>query len=392
MQTVMSVFGVEPFRIGGTETFARELSLQLGRRGWHSVLCFQSDPPEDVRRFLELENVSFEISPDSPKLSWRAVKDFVRILRRHRPEIVHLHFTGFLGLYPWLARLNSVKKVFLTDHTSRPSGYVARQAPLWKRMMARAINRPLTKVICVSRYGYQCLTKLDLLASERCELIYNGVALYRVQPDLGRAAEFRLRYSIPDDRAVVLQVSWIIPEKGIPDLLRAASLVIPKNQNVQFVFVGEGAYREQYMRDAETMGLGNHVTWTGLVQDPFGEGVYDVADIVCQVSNWEEVFGWMIAEGMAYGKPIVATKVGGIPELIADEESGFLVDRGDVEAIAKKILRLLCNNELRERMGRVGREAVASTFNLELNIAKLINAYNLTRQKSNVSSGKEGNK
>ncbi len=392
MQTVMSVFGVEPFRIGGTETFARELSLQLGRRGWHSVLCFQSEPPEDVRRFLELENVSFEISPDSPKLSWRAVKDFVRILRRHRPEIVHLHFTGFLGLYPWLARLNSVKKVFFTDHTSRPSGYVARQAPLWKRMIARAINRPLTKVICVSRYGYQCLTKLDLLASERCELIYNGVALYRVQPDLGRAAEFRLRYSIPDDRAVVLQVSWIIPEKGIPDLLRAASLVIPKNQNVQFVFVGEGAYREQYMRYAETMGLGNHVTWTGLVQDPFGEGVYDVADIVCQVSNWEEVFGWMIAEGMAYGKPIVATKVGGIPELIADEESGFLVDRGDVEAIAKKILRLLCNNELRERMGRVGREAVASTFNLELNIAKLINAYNLTRQKSNVSSGKEGNK
>src|SRR6185312_5389114 len=121
MPTVMSVFGVEPFRIGGTETFARELSSQLALHGWRSVLCFQSEPPEKVRNFLERENVTLEVLPDSPNFSWKALRDFVRVLRRYRPEIVHLHFTGFLGLYPWLARVYSVGKVFLTDHTSRPT-------------------------------------------------------------------------------------------------------------------------------------------------------------------------------------------------------------------------------------------------------------------------------
>lgn len=377
MPTVMSVFGVEPFRIGGTETFARELSSQLAERGWGSVLCFQSEPPEEVRRFLTSENVKIEVLADSTDASLKASCDFLRLVSRYRPKIVHLHFTGFLGLYPWLAKLSSVRKVFFTDHSSRPAGYVANQAPLWKRFLARVINLPLTKVICVSRYGYSCLTKLNLLPTKRHELIYNGVDLARVQPDVDRAIGFRRRYGIPDDRIVVLQVSWIIPEKGIPDLLKVASLVIRHNQKVQFVLVGEGSYREQYMEDAVIMGIGKHVTWTGLVQDPFGEGVYDAADIVCQVSNWEEVFGWMIAEGMAYGKPIIATRVGGIPELIAHEESGFLAERGDVETIAEQVLKLADSSELRQQMGQVGRAAVTERFNLKSNVAKLIESYGL---------------
>lgn len=269
MPTVMSVFGLEPFRIGGIETFARELSSQLADKEWQSVLCFQSGPPEEVGRFLKRDNVVLEVLPDSQILSLKACKDFNRLVRRYRPELVHIHFTGFLGPYPWLARLNSVRKVFLTDHHSRPSGYVARRAPLWKRRVARAINLPLTKVICVSRYSHQCLTALDLLSSERFELVYNAVDLSRVQHDSRRADEFRGRYSIPNDRTVVVQVSWIIPEKGVPDLLKAANLVISRNPNVQFVLVGEGAYRRQYMKEAEAMGLADHITWTGIGRGPF---------------------------------------------------------------------------------------------------------------------------
>ncbi|HXM36739.1 MAG TPA: glycosyltransferase family 4 protein, partial [Pyrinomonadaceae bacterium] len=211
---------------------------------------------------------------------------------------------------------------------------------------------------------------------ERYELIYNGVDLSRVSPDPRLAAEFRRRYSISADRTVVLQVSWIIPEKGIPELLKVASLVLSKTDKVQFVLVGEGAYRNQYMKDAEGLGLGDHVTWTGMIEDPFGEGVYDAADIVCQVSNWEEVFGWMIAEAMAYQKPIVATRVGGIPELVSDE-SGFLVERGDLAATAEKILLLLEQPQLRQQMGQAGRQITDEKFALKRNVAQLIRSYDL---------------
>jgi glycosyltransferase involved in cell wall biosynthesis len=376
--TVVSVFGVEPIRIGGTETFARELSSQLHQHGWKSVLCFLSEPREEVESFLNLPNISLEVLKDSIDLSWKATRGLGGILRRYRPEILHLHFTGFLGIYPWVGRAFCARKVFFTDQTSRPAGYVPHRAAFWKRGLVRAINLPLTKVTCVSDYGYRCMTSLGVLPDDRYEMIYNSVDLSRVTPRSERAAEFRRRYSIPEDRTVVVQVSWIIPEKGILDLLSAARLVLQQNDKVQFVFVGEGAFREQYAKDALAMGLGDHVTWTGLVQDPFGEGVYDAADIVCQVSNWEEVFGWVIAEAMAYGKPIVGTRVGGIPELVKDQESGFVVDRGDSAAMADRILRLVQHPGLRERMGQIGAAAAAANFDLRVNVSRLVELYGIT--------------
>jgi glycosyltransferase involved in cell wall biosynthesis len=377
MSAVVSVFGVKPFRIGGTETFARELSAQLGQKSWHSVLCFLTEPTAEVREFLALPNVSLAVLPNATDLNWPALKNLARILRTHRPEILHLHYTGFLGLYPWLARLRGVERVFFTDHSSRPAGYEPVRAPVWKRTLARVINQPLTKVISVSNYGYECLTELDLLPRARYELVYNAVDLKRVAPDPQRALAFRREYAIPEERAVVVQVSWIIPEKGIADLLAAAQLVLAQTKHVQFVLVGEGAYREQYMREATELGLGDHVTWTGLVPDPFGVGVYDVADIVCQVSRWEEVFGWMIAEAMAYSKPVVATRVGGIPELIEDGATGFLVARGDTKAMAEKILLLLGDRALRTQMGRTGCQTANTKFNLQQNVAQLLKLYGI---------------
>ena len=378
MPTLVSVFGVEPRRIGGTETFARELSVQLGERGWQSVLCFLSAPTEEVRRFLDLPNTSLGVYATTKDSSFQTGRSLATIARGHRPEILHLHFTGFLNIYSWIARLQSVKKVFFTDHHSRSVGYVPARAPFWKRSAARFINRPLTKVISVSNYGYDCMTAFDLLPRDRFEMIYNGVDLSRVKADPQRALDFRRRYGIPAERAIVTQVSWIIPEKGITDFLETARLVTQQNRNVQFVLVGDGADREQYMKDAAAMGIEDRVTWTGMVEDPFGEGVFAAADIVCQFSRWEEVFGWMIAEAMAHGKAVVATRVGGIPELITDGVTGRLVERGDTAVMSERILKLLADPALRTRMGDAGRETVLEKFDLRKNVAQLISSYGIS--------------
>lgn len=378
MSTLLSVFGVKPLRIGGTETFARELSLQLSELGWKSVLCFLSEPTPEVRRFLDLPNISFEVLENSTNGNWDARRNLMRIIGTHSPEKLHLHFVSFLNSYSWLARARSVKQVFFTDHHSRPAGYVQARAPFWKRNAARVINRPLTKVICVSRYGYECMTSFDLLPQNRFEMIYNGVDLSRVKTDPQLASNFRRRFSIPDNRAIVTQVSWMIPEKGIADLLLAARLVLAQNRKVQFVLVGDGANREQYISDAAAMGIADHVTWTGMVADPFGEGVFAAADIVCQFSRWEEVFGWMIAEAMAHRKPVIATRVGGIPELIDDGVSGHLVNRSDAMAMSKRILELLNDSDLRQRMGVAGRAIVAERFDLRKNVAQLVEAYGIS--------------
>jgi L-malate glycosyltransferase len=378
MPTLVSIFGVEPRRIGGTETFARELSLQLGERGWKSVLCFLSEPTDEVRRFLDLPNISLDVYARTADGSVTTGKNLATIARGYRPEIMHLHYVGFINLYAWIARLQSVKKIFFTDHHSRPSGYTATRAAFWKRCLARFINGPLTRVICVSNYGHHCMASFGLLPKDRFQMIYNGVDLSRVKSDPKRTQAFRRRHSIPDHRAIVTQVSWIIPEKGIIDFLETAQLVIRQNRDVQFVVVGEGSFRKEYMKLAAEMGIADRVTWTGMVEDPFGEGVFEAADVVCQFSRWEEVFGWMIAEAMAHGKPVVATRVGGIPELITDGQSGFLVERGDTAAMSARILQLLADRDTQRRMGEAGRNTVDAKFDLRKNVSQLLGSYGIT--------------
>jgi glycosyltransferase involved in cell wall biosynthesis len=375
--TLLSVFGVKPLRIGGTETFARELSRQLSDRGWQSVLCFLSEPTAEVKQFLDLPNISFEVLENSTNGNREARRNLARIISRHRPEILHLHYVSFLNLYSWSARLRSVRQVFFTDHHSRPAEYVASRASLWKRALARLINYPVSKVICVSNYGYECMTSVNLLPRDRFEMIYNGVDFSRVKTDPLLAKGFRERYAIPDNRAIVTQVSWIIPEKGIADFIETARLVLQQNRNVQFVLVGDGVDRQQYETKAKELGFGNHLTWTGMIDDPFGEGVFLAADIVCQFSRWEEVFGWMIAEGMAHEKPVVATRVGGIPEVVTDCVTGFLVDRGDTQAMSERVLELLSDSGLRRSMGASGRATADAKFDLSRNVSRLIESYGL---------------
>lgn len=374
---VFSVFGTDPFRIGGNEAFARELSRQLGELGWESTLCFLAPPPEPVRRFLELPNVSLEVLEDSWKLRWRPARDLARILRRHKPQILHLHFTGFLGPYPWTARLTGVEKVFLTDQTSRPESFVPARAARWKRLAARAVNRPLDAVIAVSDYGRRCLASQDLFPEQRIHRIYNSVDFTRRVADADAGARFRRKHGIPLDSLLVAQVSWIRPEKGIADLLEVARLVVEQNPRAHFAIVGEGEHRERYTEESARMGLSDHVTWTGLVVDPLAEGVYAAAEAVCQLSRWEEVFGWVIAEAMQTGKPVVATRAGGIPELVQDGESGFLVERGDHVGAAEKILLLLSDAEQRAWMGCVGRRKAERDFDLRTNVAALLALYGL---------------
>ncbi len=373
-RTALTILGIEPMRVGGAEMYCRELSEQLGHHGWKSVLCFASDPPERVRRYLELPNVRFEKLNDPWRVAWQPTRDLMAILRRYRPSILHSGFMPFLTPYPWMARLCGVNQVYFTDYGSHPAGYQPVRAGFIKRMVARAINWPLTRVLCVSDYNTRCIRDRGLISEKRIHCLYEATAIDR---DSGDADEFRRRYSIPEGRSIVAQVSWIIPEKGIEDVIAAARLVIRQNDAVHFVVVGEGEHRPRYMKLARQAGIDSHITWTGLVRDPVGDGVYAACDIACQPSRWHEAFGWTIIEAMACRKPVIATNVGGIPEIVQDRISGFLVPPSNPAALAEKILVLLGNAALRESMGIVGRATVETKFNLKRNIVELLKIYDV---------------
>ena len=377
MNTVLTLLGLSSRFVGGSETYARELSEQLAEHGWRSVICFLDPPPEHVCQYLALPNVSIEVLPNAVTPNKQALRDFARLLRRYQPDIIHMQLVGFVHFYPWLAKLLSAKKIFFTDQGSHPSDYVARRAKLWKRLAVRVINFPMSKVICVSRYNYDNFKTRDILPESRFEVIYNSADFSRVKESEQRRQRFRAKHGIPDDRSVILQVSMVIPEKGTTDLLEAVRLVRELNPNVHLVLAGEGAHRAEFTALGEKLGLSGHVTWTGVVSDPFAEGAYDAADVICQVSRWQEAFGQTIAEAMACRKPVIGTRVGGIPELIQDGESGYLVDARDPKAIAEKINLLLNDSQLRERMGDAGYAIAQNRFDLRKNVGRVLELYGI---------------
>lgn len=372
------------------EIFARELSGQLAERGWSSALCFLSTPPRAVRDFLELPNVTLEQEPGTFEPSLAVLRRMRKLLAKHRPEVFHLHMGPFVSPYPWLARLAGVRKVYLTDHFSHPAGFVPMPYRWWKRLAVRAINGPLTEAICVSQYNRQCMIAKQGLPAERVSCLYNGIDLARAKAGLVHGKAFRLRHGIPADRVMILQVSWLIPEKGVDDLVRAMQLVVQRNANTHLVLAGDGPLRGELESLARSLGIAGHVSFTGVVGDPLAEGLFAAADVCCQVSQWEEAFGLAIAEAMATGRPMIGTRVGGIPELIDDGVNGYLVNRGDVAGIAERMLQLVADPGVRAAMGERGRQICSQRFDVRHNVTSLLDKYQLHERPACAAVSKSG--
>src|SRR4051812_18900754 len=112
---VLSVFGVQPQRIGGGGGVARGVSRRPRGGGGDSAICYQALPEGAVRDFLALPNVSFEAARQVHRFDVERARQMSALLKRTRPDILHLYFTGFLSPYPWIARVNGVKRVYFTD-------------------------------------------------------------------------------------------------------------------------------------------------------------------------------------------------------------------------------------------------------------------------------------
>jgi glycosyltransferase involved in cell wall biosynthesis len=135
------------------------------------------------------------------------------------------------------------------------------------------------------------------------------------------------------------------------------------------VFCGDGKDRETYQRTAVELGIADHVTWTGQMENLSASGAFRAADLQIQCSQWQEAFCLAVAEGMSAGLPIIASRIGGLPELVADGVNGLLFEPQDYVALANSIVKLVEDEPLRSAMGREGRKRVVEQHDLTRNVA-----------------------
>jgi glycosyltransferase involved in cell wall biosynthesis len=263
------------------------------------------------------------------------------------------------------------------DKELRFGGLAARIAGRVAVVPSREVDYPLKNKLRY-RFTYNVLadhvlansesTRRTLLASapwlraERVEVVYKGIdpAPYLDRPEEGDA--IRRELGIPASAPVVGFVGQIIRRKGIPDVIACMPQVVERVPGVRFLFAGEGALLEDLKANSKMPGLDGHVVLAGFRRDV--PAVMKAIDLLI-LPSIVEGFGYVLVEAMAAGKPVVATRVSSIPEIVRDGETGVLVEVNDPDHLTEAIVAVLADRSRALEMGRRGREVALEKFTLD---------------------------
>ncbi len=279
------------------------------------------------------------------------------ILQNERITILHAH-SAKAGLVGRLAAyLSRTPLIFLTAHNS-----ILDNRPAWERFIfsavERSLNRVTDRVIAVSEALRRELIRKEGLPADKVTTIYNGIDPGCV-PSPGERRKALCRLGLPFGKGkLVGTVARLAPQKGVTYFLRAAAMLV-KDYPVNFLIVGDGPLRRQLQKEAASLGLENRVLFTGERDDV---PVILAALDVFVLPSLTEGFPFTILEALAAARPVVATRVGGVPEIITDNLTGLLVEPGDPAALALAIARLLGDREKALSLGRLGQERIREKF------------------------------
>jgi glycosyltransferase involved in cell wall biosynthesis len=225
----------------------------------------------------------------------------------------------------------------------------------------RLLARCTTCLIAVSEEVRNDLVRLRVAAPERIVVVPLGFDFSRFEESKEERRErrerFRTSLGIPLDVQLVTLVARLEPIKRVDRFLRVASLI--EQPDTRFLIVGDGALREELRCSSEATSLGGRLVWAGLRDDM--PDVYFATDVLAVTSD-NEGTNVSAIEAHAARLPVVTTRVGGMPSVVRDGQSGFVVQRDDERAFANAISRLLLNDELRDQFGVAGREAMRAKF------------------------------
>jgi glycosyltransferase involved in cell wall biosynthesis len=361
--TLMYLMGLEPKKIGGFEKFLRYLATELNAAGWHLVLCFDGEPSELFLRYIQAPNVQVEYLGQQSNLGLKAAVPLWKLLRQYRPTAVVYAFHGVMRCFPWLARLGGAKSIWFNDHSSRAPGQATRPLALPKRIVGLFLTAPLTGIISVSDFTRRT-GKAYGLTSVDAVVISNGVVVPAPDPSL--RGSFRQRFGIPQDALVIAQVCWMVAVKGVETMLRAAAPLLLERPNLRLLLAGDGPLIDSYKALAVDLGIDSQTIFTGLLENPTGIGLFQGTDIYCQPSIWQEACPLAVLEAMSVGVPVIASDIGGLPELVQQDRTGLLVPVGDVDALSAAVRRLADDPDLRGVMGEAGSRCVLAHHQLDV--------------------------
>jgi len=289
----------------------------------------------------------------------RGYADFYRLVRRTNPDLLHLNLAGTYnaqaGLVAPVARLAGCGCVVTTEH-------LAMVEKLWKRHAAKKLSSFfVSRVVSITRSNVSYLTERHGLDSRKITVIYNGVDLAAL--DSAGAPGLRSELGVGGSAFVYATVGSLVERKGHRFLLEALSRLRRSGEaNCVLVILGQGDEETALRALAAEPALRDSVFFLGQRED--AAALMRDADCLV-VPSLMEGMPFVIMEAMAASKPVIASRIYGIPEIVLEGKTGLLVQPGDVESLLGAMSALYRNRDLAVRMGREGRRRVQEQFSLE---------------------------
>lgn len=330
-----------------------------GTRTWVAY-PYVGAPPESLRGSAATP-VELDVRLDSAP-AMRALLSFIR-----RESVRTIYLTDRPAWHPGYAllRLAGVRRIVVHDHTSGERTRPAGAKRMLKRLSRRLPWMTADVVVGVSDFVVRRKLEVDLIPPGRVRRIWNSLVIPAPTPDAGQ--RLRETFDLSADRPVVCCACRAAREKGVQDLILAFDQVLaswPSSApRPALVYMGDGPYLSTLRELRAELDSRADIVFAGYRAD--ATELLAGADLCVVPSIWQEAFGLAVLEPMARGVPVIATTVGGIPEVALHEETGLLVPPGDVEAIAAAMERLLGSPGLRRTLGESGRRRAIAHFSLD---------------------------
>ena len=343
--------------LGGGERHLADLAHGLLKRGHNVHVALRPHSPLlDELKELRKGNVAKLSLRNS--LDAKSARDLATLVNKNDIQIVHAHMARDYPLAAYAVRRNPRAKLIVTRHVLFPLNRLHRVT------LAHA-----ARVIAVSEAVAEQLRRDKVVAVEKISVVLNGIDVAkfaRAKAEFDRE-QFLDAWNFPRDSLLVGTVGELSPLKGQKEFIRAAAQVLRGFPGTYFVVCGidhseDGRHQKRLEHLIAEAGLKDRVRLVGWLEDL--PQLYSALDVFVSASHTES-FGLAIAEAMASGAAVVATRTEGARELITKDETGLLVSLGDVDALASNILRLLMQADERMRLGQVAQQYAAANFSLE---------------------------
>jgi glycosyltransferase involved in cell wall biosynthesis len=354
---------------GGTERFVVELSQSLAQGAFAPHICVLGSACAFPDRLAGLENVVFlhsRLRWSDPLDTIRTIGALRRLIGEVKPALVHSHL--------WTATRNTAMALLGTSiphvvhvHNCWSIAPVNLRRRLERDVIDLLLARTPTRFVAVSRHTRDLVGQYLRSARQRTEVVHNGANTAEFLPAHGRETR-----ALRSGHLVIASVGSLEERKGQDLIIDAVAALAARGVDAEVLLAGEGPWRSRYEQLAHDRGIGSRVKFLGLVEDI--PSLLAQADVFVLASRDEEM-PLVVLEAMAMGLPVLATSVGGVPEMIRDNVDGLLLHERDADALASRLFRLASDNSERIRLGRAAAMTVARRFSAARTAAEIERCY-----------------